>query len=235
MKGLIHSQHDEQEESHWLSVADLMSGLMIIFLFISIALMRNAFIERDKIKEVAVTYQQNQIAIYDALTKEFNKDLLRWNADIDEDTLTFTFKSPEVLFKTGDINLSEEYKVLLDDFFPRYMSILKPFHGSINEVRIEGHTSSVWNSFTTDKEAYFKNMELSQGRTRSVLEYVYNIEPTINYQPWIKSHIAAVGLSSSQLIKNKNNIEDRAKSRRVSFRVITNAEIQIKRILQEAE
>ncbi len=235
MKALLQSRHDEQEESHWLSVADLMAGLMMVFLFIAIALMRNAFIERDKIKEVAVTYQQNQVAIYEALNRQFSKDLSRWNADINEDTLTFTFKSPEVLFKTGDINLSEQYKELLNDFFPRYMATLKPFHESISEVRIEGHTSSVWNRLVSDKEAYFKNMELSQGRTRSVLGYVYEIDATIKYQSWIKSHIAAVGLSSSKLFLDENNIEDRAKSRRVSFRVITNAEIQIKRILQESE
>jgi outer membrane protein OmpA-like peptidoglycan-associated protein len=115
------------------------------------------------------------------------------------------------------------------------MATLEPFHASINEVRIEGHTSSVWNRFVSDKEAYFNNMKLSQGRTRSVLEYVYDIDATVHYQPWITSHIAAVGLSSSRLILDDNDIEDRAKSRRVSFRVITNAEIQIKRILQETQ
>jgi outer membrane protein OmpA-like peptidoglycan-associated protein len=183
-------RHDEQEETHWLSVSDLMAGLMMVFLFIAIALMRNAFIERDKIKQVAVAYQENQVAIYQVLNEEFKDDLKKWNADIDEDTLTVTFKSPELLFKRGEITLNQEYKGLLLDFFPRYMRILKPFHDSINEVRIEGHTSSAWNRFVSDKEAYFKNMNLSQGRTRSVLEYVYNIQKTVGYQPWIKSHIA---------------------------------------------
>ncbi|MEH6585210.1 MAG: OmpA family protein [Halioglobus sp.] len=235
MQSILNRQHDEQEESHWLSVSDLMAGLMMVFLFIAIALMRNAFIERDKIKQVAVAYQENQVAIYEALTKEFDADLQRWNAVIDENTLTFTFNSPDVLFSTGEIILNNEYRELLQEFFPRYMAVLEPFQSSINEVRIEGHTSSVWNHNSTDEEAYFNNMALSQGRTRSVLEYVYGIEETQIYQPWIKSHIAAVGLSSSRLIKNEQGIEDRAKSRRVSFRVITNADIQIKRILQEGQ
>jgi hypothetical protein len=52
------SESREYEDSdHWMSVSDLMSGLMIVFLFISIALMRTALIERDKIKQVAVAYQ----------------------------------------------------------------------------------------------------------------------------------------------------------------------------------
>lgn len=234
MLNLLTQKHDEQEENHWLSVSDLMAGLMMVFLFISIALMRNAFMERDKIKQIAVAYQENQVSIYEALNQEFMKDLKKWDADIDEQTLTFTFKSPEVLFKTGEIELSSNYQALLKDFFPRYLEVLQPFQDSINEIRIEGHTSSDWNRNSTDREAYFKNMQLSQGRTRSVLNYVYNLKSSQPFQGWIKSHIAAVGLSSSRLMYDSNGTEDKVRSRRVSFRVITNSDIQIKRILEEA-
>lgn len=231
MNKLLRHPINEQEETHWLSVSDLMAGLTIVFLFISIALMRDAFIERDKIKEIAVAYQDNQVSIYNALNDEFKDDLGKWNAVIDEGTLTFTFQWPEVLFKTGEMELSHTYKTLLDDFFPRYMEALKPFQPSINEVRIEGHTSSVWNRYVTPQEAYFNNMALSQGRTRAVLEYIYQLKSSTPYRDWIKSSIAAVGLSSSKLIRDSSGKEDRAASRRVSFRVITNSDIQIKRIL----
>ena len=234
MHDILTAKHDEQEENHWLSVSDLMAGLMMVFLFISIALMRSAFMERDTIKQIAVAYQENQVAIYDALNDAFRKDLEEWDADIDENTLTFTFKSPDVLFRTGEITLSPTYQTLLDEFFPRYMQVLEPFQESINEVRIEGHTSSDWNWDSTEQEAYFNNMKLSQGRTRAVLDYVYNQESSTPYREWIKSHIAAVGLSSSKLIYDISGDEDKAQSRRVSFRVITNSDIQIKRILEEA-
>lgn len=229
----MNNYHDEQEENHWLSVSDLMSGLMMVFLFISVALMRSAFLERDKIKEIAVAYQENQVAIYQALQKEFEADLIKWRANIDEDTLTFTFQAPDVLFKNGATELGEKYKELMSDFFPRYMTVLNPFKNSINEVRIEGHTSSIWNRYSSDQVAYFKNMELSQGRTRSVLDFVYNIPTSSPYRPWIKSNIAAVGLSSSKPILNTEGQEDESLSRRVSFRVITNSDIQIKKILGE--
>lgn len=235
MLPIFNAKHDEQEESHWLSVSDLMAGLMMVFLFIAIALMMNAFKERDKIKEVAVAYQENQVAIYDALMSEFRLDLGRWNAEIDDDTLTFTFKSPDVLFESGSIELSAAYKSLLQEFFPRYMSVLIPFQSSINEVRLEGHTSSNWNHDTPADEAYFKNMRLSQGRTRSVLDYVYHLPSSRENMDWIRGHIAAVGLSSSRVLFDERGLEDELKSRRVSFRVITNADIQIKRILEEAE
>lgn len=235
MDRIFNPRHDEQEESHWLSVSDLMAGLMMVFLFISIALMINAFKERDQIKKVAVAYQENQVAIYDALMKEFEKDLNRWDAAIDEDTLTFTFRSPDVLFETGKIELNTKYTALLTEFFPRFLAALEPYKDSISEVRIEGHTSSIWNRKSSDQEAYFQNMALSQGRTRAVLEYVYNLDSSISEQPWIKTHVAAVGLSSSRPVLDANGNEDLAKSRRVSFRVVTNSEIQIKRILEEAK
>ncbi|MFP6834320.1 MAG: OmpA family protein, partial [Porticoccaceae bacterium] len=91
MQMLFKGQHDEQEESHWLSVSDLMAGLMMVFLFIAVALMREAFVERDQIKQLAVAYQENQVAIFEALNKEFKKDLKTWDAEINEETLTFTF------------------------------------------------------------------------------------------------------------------------------------------------
>ncbi|MGB2521626.1 cell envelope biogenesis protein OmpA [Shewanella algae] len=232
MSRLLDPKATEQEESHWLSVSDLMAGLMMVFLFISIALMRDAFVERDKIKEVAVAYQENQVAIYDALMAEFENDLKRWDAVIDPNSLTFTFQSPDVLFAQGKIELSERYRDLLSEFFPRYINVLNKFAGSINEVRIEGHTSSIWNSHANDTEAYFKNMELSQGRTRSALAYVYDLPASQEYRHWIKQHFAAVGLSSSQPVLDKSGIEDRERSRRVTFRVITNAEIQMRQILE---
>jgi len=217
-------------EDHWLSVSDLMAGLMMVFLFISIALMRNAMIERDMIKDVAVAYQDNQVSIYDSLIKEFGNDLEKWNAKIDNETLTFTFKSPDTLFDDGEVLIKLEYQTILNDFFPRYLETVYKFKDSINEIRIEGHTSSKWNSKTSIDEAYFKNMQLSQGRTRSVLQYIYELEKVKDKQDWIKDKLAAVGFSSSKLIL-KDNSEDEDASKRVSFRVITNSDIQIRKIL----
>jgi outer membrane protein OmpA-like peptidoglycan-associated protein len=231
MQMLFKGQHDEQEESHWLSVSDLMAGLMMVFLFIAVALMREAFVERDQIKQVAVAYQDNQVAIFEALNTEFKKDLKTWDAEINEETLTFTFKSPDVLFASGKADLSRQYQRLLSDFFPRYMDVLDPYKNSINEVRIEGHTSSAWRNASND-DAYFGNMKLSQDRTRSVLQYIYLLPAIVADKEWVKLNLAAVGLSSSKLVLNNSGYEDFRASRRVSFRVITNADIQIKKILQ---
>lgn len=227
------SKIDHETSEHWVSVSDLMSGLMMVFLFISIALMRHALIERDKIKEVAVAYQNNQVALYEALKTEFEPDLQRWNAEIDKDTLSFEFKSPDILFGLGSAVMRPQFKDVLSDFFPRYMKVLNRFRESINEVRIEGHTSSQWNAGVNPEEAYFRNMELSQARTRSVLLFVQGLKATAEDQEWIRRNVAAVGLSSSRLVLDESGKEDAERSRRVTFRVISNAETQIRRLIQD--
>jgi outer membrane protein OmpA-like peptidoglycan-associated protein len=221
-----------EDGEHWLSVSDLMAGLMMVFLFIAIVFMRHVSIERDKIKDVAVAYQENQVAIFDGLTKEFANDLAPWRASIDKETLSFQFNSPEVLFDLGESSLKKEFQSILIDFIPRYLSVLDGFKSNINEVRIEGHTSSEWGSDTHPDDAYFFNMTLSQNRTRSVLNFAY-LQTFLSdiQQDWVKSSFAAVGLASSRLKLNKNGSENKEQSRRVSFRVITNADIQIRKII----
>ena len=214
-----------------------MAALMMVFLFIAVALMLIAFKERDRIKEVAIAYQDNQVAIYEALMEEFTDDLSTWQATIDKETLAFEFQAPEVLFASGEAELTKTYKLILENFFPRYLSILDRYKNSINEVRIEGHTSSDWAGAQYQVDAYFNNMRLSQQRTRSVLQYVYLLPKTESQRGWVKTKFAAVGFSSSRIKTfdgSPTGEEDPDASRRVTFRVITNADIQIKRILEAA-
>ncbi len=232
--------HSVEEEDHWISVSDLMAGLMIVFLFISVALMRNALLEKDravaekeKVEEIAVAYQENQVAIYEALMAEFQADLVAWDAEVRREDLSFEFKSPDVLFDAGEISLKPRFTEILDSFFPRYLQVLLGFKDSIAEVRIEGHTSSDWDAALSHDVAYFKNMELSQGRTRSVLEYVHGLDGVKAERDWIKANIAAVGFSSAHTVSLDNGVEDKERSRRVTFRTVTNAEIQIRKILGE--
>lgn len=216
---------------HWMSVSDLMAGLMMVFLFISVALMRDAVVERDKIKEVAETYQKTQQAIYISLLEEFVKDLDKWGAEIDRNTLSVNFTAPDILFANGEARLTRKFQTILNDFFPRYLQVLEQYKPIIQEIKIEGHTSSRWSSESSDYEAYFNNMSLSQSRTRAVLGYVMKLEKVrIGHYKWVKNNVAAVGYSSSKAVV-KEGIEDEERSRRVSFRVITNAEEQIIKIL----
>ena len=68
------------EDEHWLSVSDLMAGLMVIFLFIAITYIR-PIAEIQSIRNIVVAWKDSEVEIYKALEKEFKDDLPRWRAD----------------------------------------------------------------------------------------------------------------------------------------------------------
>ena len=224
-----------QDSEHWMGVSDLMAGLMMVFLFISVVFMRQALIDRNSVVDIVTTFKETQVAIFDGLVNEFEDDLQRWNAEIDQETLEFRFKSPDVLFAINQIEVQERFQEILTDFFPRYLAVLQNYEAYITEVRIEGHTDTAWGN-ASPTEAYFNNMELSQGRTRSVLSYVYGLlDDDQTNQDWVKSKVAAVGFSSSRPAYDDTGEYSPELSRRVVFKVVTNADEQIARILAEVD
>ena len=224
----------QEDSEHWIGVSDLMSGLMMVFMFIAVAYMVYVQIERDRIKEIAVSNQEAQVAIYKALMKEFGPDLPSWRAEIDEQTLEVRFGSPDILFEPGRSALRPRFREILADFFPRYIQVLSNFKPEIQEIRIEGHTSSDWGA-TSGDEAYFMNMALAQERTRTALEYVQGL-PALNQEQreWTRRNFAAIGYSSSRsIIDQESGQEDVERSRRVNFRVLTNAEVTLRTIVEK--
>lgn len=214
-------KQDQDSDTHWLPVVDLMAGLMMVFLFISIAFMLEQ--EQDKIKRVNEKQETNrQVLIYNALNAEFSLDLKKWDAHFNKDTLSIDFQSPELLFGHGSKDLSAHFKRILNDFFPRYLDVLKPYRDLLAEVRIEGHTSSDWRRNSTESDAFFNNLQLSQIRAREVFRYIYFLDT--KETDWVKRNMMAIGFSSSKAVINKG-VENAKDSRRISFRTIIKMDI----------
>lgn len=72
---MFHLTKSEDGE-YWSSISDLMSGLMMIFLLIAIAYMHNITQGQQKIKKIAVTYQEAQIALYEKLNETDRKSVV---------------------------------------------------------------------------------------------------------------------------------------------------------------
>ena len=187
-------------------------------------------------EEVAETYRQLQDDLYQDVYEEFKDDLKRWGTNIDRKTVAIRFQEPAVFFGRGQDRVPDGFSEILDSFFPRYVRVLRSddFRDHIEEIRIEGHTSSEWHTNVTADMAYFKNMQLSQNRTRNVLEYCLGCLGDSTVREWARGKITANGLSSSKLIIT-NGVEDKAASRRVEFRVRTSAEERIGQILRLAD
>jgi outer membrane protein OmpA-like peptidoglycan-associated protein len=190
----------------------------------------------------AVIYDDVIEELHQSLLGEFNADLNKWNAELRDD-LTFRFNEPNVLFDTGDTAIKVNFKAILNDFFPRYLRVItsEKFRADIAEVRIEGHTSSLWGDLPKNSpEAYFNNMRLSQERSRNTLFYVMGLPEVTPHYDWLKDKLTANGLSSSKPVdvngylldsKSSNGIEDQLRSQRVDFRVRIDAESKISNML----
>jgi len=191
--------------------------------------------KKKQIEEIAITYNRLQDDLYNDLRNEFHDDLPKWNAILDRTNLSVRFREPKVLFEAGRADIRPRFKEILNSFFPRYIRILTnpKYKDDIEEIRIEGHTSSDWRDADLDT-AYFNNMALSQARTRSVLHYVLMLPEIDKDRDWLKKDLTANGLSSSKLILVGNR-EDHEESRRVEFRIRTNAESRIVQILRHGE
>ena len=202
----------ESNETQWMNIADIMSALMLIFMFIAIAFLYQIMNEKEVYK----------VQLNKALHKEFDKDLKKWKAIITPDNI-IRFNSP---FTVGDDTIPESFSTILTNFFPRYINLLasKEFKKEIDEIRVEGHTSNGWGK-ENQKQSYLHNMNLSQKRASNVLSYCYNIESKIidTNVLWLQTNLRANGMSFSKLLykSNDNKIQDKERSRRVEFRVLT--------------
>jgi len=233
----------KQIESFWPSISDLMSGLMMVFLFIAISFMlkinkQKEVIQTEKnaLENLVSKYKNGKLDLYDSLVGEFGKDLELWGASIDKESLSIRFNEPEILFSRGSSEINQKFKKLLNDFFPRYIAILssEKYIKEIQEIRIEGHTSSEWANWSSKMGSYHSNMALSQERTRKTLEYVMGLPESKRLEKFLIDKLTANGLSFSKNIII-NGKEDAKASRRVEFKIRTKAEKYLDDMFRQVE
>lgn len=239
-----------QSDEHWIPLSDLMSGLMMLFMLIAVMYIieHRSIVKVQKceakilqeniasVKRITEVYEKAQKELRDALEERLRAELKTWDARL-EDDLTIRFSERSANFKIGDATLPPRFREILSQFIPQYIEILyeERFRPLISEIRIEGHTSSEWSGRVTPEVAYMRNMELSQGRTRATLEYALTLPRNAEQQKWLVSRLTANGLSSSRLIVDENGKENAEASKRVEFRVRTNAETQLLKVIQTAD
>lgn len=215
----------------WMSVSDLMTGLMVIFLFVSIA-----FIRRIQENQTVLTdYVETKNKLHDKLVKEFEGDTVKWQMTIGKD-LSMKFKNPTVLFAQGSANLTPQFQSILDEFLPRYFAILlnDSLSSKIQEIRIEGHTDNVPYP-SLDADPYIANVILSQQRALSVLRYFrkmpifneYSNEQQQILEFWLTTNGLSYGKSldsnGEYSIRTERNINLQM-SRRVEFKIVTSGD-----------
>ena len=96
----------------WESVSDMMTGMMMIFIFVSLAYM----LQLSKIPE---DYYSTKSQIVADLSKEFPpNELEKMGAQIDERDGTISFTADgTALFEAGNVIPTPQYQAVLNDFF----------------------------------------------------------------------------------------------------------------------
>lgn len=232
-----------KKDNFWIPYADLMTVLMVVFLFISIAYMGLVQFQKNKQDKIFKDYRETKENIYEDLSKEFKDDFKKWDLELDKD-LSIKFTNPQVLFKSGASDITPKFQEILTDFFPKYFSIVlqEKYKDKIAEIRIEGHTDNIPIHATDDP--YIDNIKLSQDRSRNVLQFLRKLKYYKNLssekEQVLQFWITANGLSYGRTLdKNKKMTYlskkeiDIKKSRRVEFRIVTTSEILVDEVLKQ--
>lgn len=228
-----------KKESHWIPLADLMTVLMIMFLFMAISYMVVMQKKQELKNKVIQDFQNSKTELLSELNHEFRSDFkkAKWNAVLDTTDLSIKFIDERILFSYDKSDLKPQFKNILSDFFPRYIKIIlkSKYKNKIAEVRVEGHTSS--------EGDYIYNLKLSQDRTRNVVEFLRNLSYyrclTTDAQRRLQYLITANGLSYGRTLDQNGNLTyasskspDNLKCRRVEFRIITTSDDLIKQAIK---
>jgi outer membrane protein OmpA-like peptidoglycan-associated protein len=222
---------ESAEGDHWIPLADIMTVLMMIFLLIAVLVITRAQLGIGRVHKSLESYSETRSELYRDLQREFHTDLRAWHATI-ETNLGVRFVEPDILFATGQDRVKPRFAAILKDFFPRYVKVLSQskYRKFIDEIRIEGYSSSNWGANVSRGDAYILNMALSQARTRSTLKYILSLPAAGGDSGWLIAHLTANGFSSSRPVRKPDGEEDAQDSQRVEFRVRTTADEQLLQI-----
>lgn len=198
-----------KKESFWIPYADLMTVLMIVFLFISVGYMAILQKQQNKQNQVFKDYHESKTDLYNELKEEFQNDFAEWDLELDKD-LSIKFTNPDILFASGKATLTPKFQKILSEFIPKYLNILllEKYKDKIIEIRIEGHTDDVKIGIT--KDDYIDNIQLSQARARNVLAYIRSLDYyenlTAEQDELLMFLLTANGLSYGRTLDNNKQL-----------------------------
>jgi len=226
----------------WMSVSDLMTGLMVIFLFITVAYIKRVHSDQSMLKD----FVENKQELHDKLVEKFKTESDKKIITIGGD-LTMRFQRAETLFDDGSWTLRPEFEKQLSTILPKYLDVIlsDSLKYKIKEIRIEGHTNNI--PFPQlNSDPYIANLILSQRRAQSVMEYLRNMPEYQQYsdedQRLLDHWFTATGYSYGHALDKNGELSftsgkavDPALSRRVEFRIVTAGEDVLENFVEKTQ
>jgi len=203
---------------YWVSIGDLMSGLLLVFILLLVVAMYNyaAFTrarERrvDQRSELLQKQEERLIALEEKkrqLIEALKTSLAEVDVQVDE--LTGVVRIGEgILFQEDRAELVDEGKQTLARIYDQYIQVvLSPqYEQAVDRIVIEGHTNS--------RGSYLHNLTLSQQRANAVMRYWLGLAGAD--QALLHQKIVSSGRSWADLIRNEHGSEDPVRSRRIEI------------------
>ena len=188
---------DDEDSSTYLSISDLMSGLLMFFALLFITTLLQ-LAEKDAPKR--------------KLIDEITQAIENKNIDVETDKETGDISIRDsILFEKGSTELKPAGKDFLRQFIPTYSGVIfsKPeFEKEINRVVIEGHTSSDGDDIS--------NLKLSVLRSSSVSKFIFE-EIKFPTKNALREKILAAGRGEVEADKKSDNPSDRKVIFRLRF------------------
>lgn len=221
-------------ESNWISISDMMTALMVIFMFISI----NYIIQ-------VVEFTLVQDDIYNKLGDVFDAEISEGKVELGPDgTIRFNSIANNNIFESNQDVLTPAFKAMLSAFIPKYWAVLtsdSSYLDFISEIRIEGHADTKPPGNGLD--SYLYNLDLSSRRAASVLKFIREQPVYKNAKPAERSRFdflfTSIGFSYSRALNKEgkyvhldsNKVVDDDLSRRVELRIVTSNGKLIKNLI----
>ena len=206
--------NDSDENIFWVTMSDLLLGLMVVFLTMFIFAITG--FTQQKINEKESQYEA---------TEKIAKELQKNNIKAEADKFSGTIKISDLeLFELNRWELSEKGKAYMSKFVPVYLDTImkdEKIRENISQIIIEGHTDSqAFANSKSEEDKYFKNMDLSLKRASSVAQYIVysNYQGKNSYEKELFRLISVEGKGPSKPVI-VNGKEDYAKSRRVELKL----------------
>ena len=201
-----------EENIFWVTMADLLLGLAIIFITLFVLAM-TGFSQQD--------IQQQKVKM--EVSEKISGELKKANIAADIDKMTGDLKIDAVeLFELNSYVLSDNGKALLDKLAPIYIDSIfadKELSEQIQYIVIQGHTDSqMFAGVSSKDEQFLRNMDLSLKRANAVAEYIFKTKYNRAYADKFRKIVVVEGKSFNEPVL-VNCVEDYDKSRRVELKL----------------
>ncbi|MDC0833803.1 Putative periplasmic protein [Geitlerinema sp. FC II] len=149
----------QEDAGIWLSIGDLMSGLLLFFalLFVTVTI---------QLKQYQDALDRLPVVVLNAIERDLSGEDIR----VDPDTGDVSI-GDRILFDENSAELKPEGKRFLREFIPVYSDVIfsnSEFEAQVVRVIVEGHTSSDGDDLD--------NLKLSLNRSLAVVNYLFSDE-----------------------------------------------------------